>query len=150
MAKKLQRKVQVQVQRTAVGPSGGGGGDGSPGAMARRLGRGRVTPRSLAEFTNQLAVLLNAGIPIVKGLRILEGQLPPGGMKRMRSPRFAPIPDSVHEPVRKALAAQGVERLYEHQAEAWDAAARGEHLVVTTGTASFRWSAPAYRGGYRQ
>ena len=31
---------------------------------------------------------------------------------------------------------QGVEALYGHQAEAWEAAARGEHLVVTTGTAS--------------
>jgi type IV pilus assembly protein PilC len=81
MAKKLQRKVQVQVQR-AVAPAAGGGGEGSNGALSRRFGRGRVTARSLTEFTNQLAVLLNAGIPISKGLRILEGQLPPGGMKR--------------------------------------------------------------------
>jgi DEAD/DEAH box helicase domain-containing protein len=29
-----------------------------------------------------------------------------------------------------------VTALYEHQAEAWDAAARGEHVIVTTGTAS--------------
>ncbi len=29
-----------------------------------------------------------------------------------------------------------MDELYEHQAEAWEAAARGEHLVVTTGTAS--------------
>ena len=38
--------------------------------------------------------------------------------------------------MREALAAQGVDALYAHQAEAWDAAARGEHLIVTTGTAS--------------
>ena len=30
----------------------------------------------------------------------------------------------------------GVDSLYTHQAEAWEAAARGEHLIVTTGTAS--------------
>ena len=30
----------------------------------------------------------------------------------------------------------GVPELYAHQREAWEAAARGEHLVVTTGTAS--------------
>ena len=30
----------------------------------------------------------------------------------------------------------GVDSLYLHQRAAWDAAARGEHLVVTTGTAS--------------
>ena len=38
--------------------------------------------------------------------------------------------------MREALAAQGVDALYAHQAEAWDSAARGEHFVVTTGTAS--------------
>jgi DEAD/DEAH box helicase domain-containing protein len=38
--------------------------------------------------------------------------------------------------VREALARQGIEELYTHQAEAWDAAQRGEHVVVTTGTAS--------------
>src|SRR5262249_5166886 len=30
----------------------------------------------------------------------------------------------------------GVDRLYAHQREAWDAAARGAHVIVTTGTAS--------------
>ena len=35
--------------------------------------------------------------------------------------------------VREAI---GVPELYTHQRDAWDAAARGEHLVVTTGTAS--------------
>ena len=33
-------------------------------------------------------------------------------------------------------AAIGVDELYTHQRAAWDAAARGEHVVVTTGTAS--------------
>jgi len=50
-----------------------------------------------------------------------------------REPRFAPLPDAVHERVRDAI---GVERLYAHQRAAWDAAARGEHVTVTTGTAS--------------
>ena len=38
--------------------------------------------------------------------------------------------------MREALAAQGVDALYAHQAEAWESAARGEHFIVTTGTAS--------------
>jgi DEAD/DEAH box helicase domain-containing protein len=50
-----------------------------------------------------------------------------------REPRFAPLPDALHDRVRDAI---GVERLYEHQRAAWDAAARGEHVMVTTGTAS--------------
>ena len=49
---------------------------------------------------------------------------------------LAPLPEGLHPRVREALAAQGVDALYAHQAEAWDSAARGEHFVVTTGTAS--------------
>jgi len=49
---------------------------------------------------------------------------------------LAPLPEGLHPRVREALAAQGVEALYAHQAAAWESAARGEHFVVTTGTAS--------------
>jgi DEAD/DEAH box helicase domain-containing protein len=49
---------------------------------------------------------------------------------------LAPLPEALHPRVHEALAAQGVDALYAHQAEAWEAAARGEHFVVTTGTAS--------------
>jgi DEAD/DEAH box helicase domain-containing protein len=50
-----------------------------------------------------------------------------------RAARTAPIPDDLHPNVREALAVDG---LYTHQAVAWEAAARGEHVIVTTGTAS--------------
>jgi DEAD/DEAH box helicase domain-containing protein len=50
-----------------------------------------------------------------------------------RGARRAPIPDALHPEAREAL---GVAELYTHQAEAWEAAARGEHVIVTTGTAS--------------
>jgi len=53
-----------------------------------------------------------------------------------REARLAPLPEELHPRVRAALAAQGIESVYGHQAEAWEAAARGEHFVVTTGTAS--------------
>ena len=58
------------------------------------------------------------------------------GTEAAREPQTAPLPDELHPRVRNALAAQGIEELYTHQAEAWEAAARGEHLIVTTGTAS--------------
>ncbi len=45
-------------------------------------------------------------------------------------------PGSSHPAVADALAARGVTRLYAHQAETWEAVARGESVVVTTGTAS--------------
>jgi DEAD/DEAH box helicase domain-containing protein len=46
-----------------------------------------------------------------------------------RDPRLAALPGGLAFDV-------GVEALYAHQREAWDAAQRGEHLIVTTGTAS--------------
>jgi DEAD/DEAH box helicase domain-containing protein len=48
----------------------------------------------------------------------------------------SPFPDGLHPRVRDALEARGVDALYRHQAEAWAAAASGEHVIVTTGTAS--------------
>jgi DEAD/DEAH box helicase domain-containing protein len=53
-----------------------------------------------------------------------------------REPRTAPLPEALHPEVRAALARQGISELYAHQAQAWEAAERGEHLIVTTGTAS--------------
>src|SRR5881398_1428853 len=50
-----------------------------------------------------------------------------------REARFAPLPDELDPRVRDAIR---VPQLYAHQREAWDAAARGEHVLVTTGTAS--------------
>jgi DEAD/DEAH box helicase domain-containing protein len=50
-----------------------------------------------------------------------------------REAHFAPLPDELDANARQAI---GVERLYEHQRAAWEAAARGDHVLVTTGTAS--------------
>ncbi len=53
-----------------------------------------------------------------------------------RRGEYAPIPFDVPARLRAALAARGIERLYAHQAQAWEACARGEHLVIATPTAS--------------
>jgi DEAD/DEAH box helicase domain-containing protein len=50
-----------------------------------------------------------------------------------REARTAPLPPELDPRVRDAVA---VDSLYLHQLAAWEAAARGENLVVTTGTAS--------------
>jgi DEAD/DEAH box helicase domain-containing protein len=55
------------------------------------------------------------------------------GDEPARDARSAALPDGLHAKVRDAI---GVSALYTHQRAAWDAAARGEHLIVTTGTAS--------------
>jgi DEAD/DEAH box helicase domain-containing protein len=53
-----------------------------------------------------------------------------------RAARTEPFPPDLHPKVREALEGQGITELYVHQAEAWEAARRGENLLVTTGTAS--------------
>ena len=53
-----------------------------------------------------------------------------------RAARTEPLPPDLHPKVREALEQQGITELYVHQAEAWEAARRGENLIVTTGTAS--------------
>ena len=40
------------------------------------------------------------------------------GTEAAREPQTAPLPDELHPRVRDALAAQGIEELYTHQAEA--------------------------------
>jgi DEAD/DEAH box helicase domain-containing protein len=50
-----------------------------------------------------------------------------------RDSRDAPLPDELDA---RARAAIGVPSLYTHQRAAWGAAHRGDHLIVTTGTAS--------------
>jgi DEAD/DEAH box helicase domain-containing protein len=50
--------------------------------------------------------------------------------------RFAPLPSDLRPELSQALAARGVERLYSHQADAYNAVRKGRHLVVVTPTAS--------------
>src|SRR5690606_7238537 len=72
MPKKLQRKVAPK-NRAAVVPAGKAAGAG-PASRGGLLQSRRVTTK--------LPVLLDAGIPVTRCLRVLEGQLPPGAMKR--------------------------------------------------------------------
>lgn len=53
-----------------------------------------------------------------------------------RPARYADITAPIHPRLAERLAALSFERLYAHQAEAYDAASRGEDVVVVTGTAS--------------
>ncbi len=53
-----------------------------------------------------------------------------------RQPASVSLPNALHPRVLTALEARGVIRLFSHQAETFEAAARGEHVLVATGTAS--------------
>jgi len=54
-------------------------------AAARKKGRGlmigRVSSKQLTQFTRQMSTLQDAGLPILRSLRILEGQTKPGALK---------------------------------------------------------------------
>jgi DEAD/DEAH box helicase domain-containing protein len=50
-----------------------------------------------------------------------------------RGPRLVPVPETLDARVRARLPHDA---LFSHQAEAWEATQRGEHVIVTTGTAS--------------
>jgi len=58
------------------------------------------------------------------------------GLEPAREARSESLPDDLDPRVASALVGAGITSLYRHQAEAWEAARRGENVVVTTGTAS--------------
>jgi len=53
-----------------------------------------------------------------------------------RPAQWAPLPQGLHPGVERFLAGLGVSRLYRHQAEAIEAALRGDDVLITTGPAS--------------
>jgi len=57
------------------------GSDSGPRPAGKRKRGGRVKADLVTDFTVQLATLTEAGIPIVKSLTILEGQMRPGPFK---------------------------------------------------------------------
>jgi DEAD/DEAH box helicase domain-containing protein len=68
---------------------------------------------------------------------LLDGEeIAYSGAVPAREPTLEPLPDDLDPRVASSLVANGVTTLYRHQAEAWEAARRGENVVVTTGTAS--------------
>ena len=68
---------------------------------------------------------------------LLEGEeIAYAGVEPSREATVEPLPDALDPRLTSALVASGVTGLYRHQAEAWEAARRGENVVVTTGTAS--------------
>jgi DEAD/DEAH box helicase domain-containing protein len=68
---------------------------------------------------------------------LLEGEeIAYHGLEPPREARTEPLPDDLDPRVASSLVATGVTSLFRHQAETWEAARRGENVVVTTGTAS--------------
>jgi type IV pilus assembly protein PilC len=76
-------KVTEKGQKRGRGPkaeTGGGGGGGARGGRPTRA-VGKVKSKYLTQFTRQLATLQDAGLPILRSLRILENQQKPGPLR---------------------------------------------------------------------
>ena len=86
-----------------------------------------ATGLAVATGSSTLAAKLEAKYPgRITGSLVQAGQ---GG-------EYAPFPGDLPEPLVRALRVRGIERLYSHQARAWEATQAGRHLVVATPTAS--------------
>jgi DEAD/DEAH box helicase domain-containing protein len=53
-----------------------------------------------------------------------------------RAADLSPLPPELPPPLLAALKKNGIQALYSHQSEAWEAVQRGENIVLATGTAS--------------
>jgi type IV pilus assembly protein PilC len=75
MAKKIRRTTAAPQPQRAGARTGGG--------SAKPAGKrgGRIPGQLITDFTIQLSTLSEAGIPVVKSLSILEGQMKPGPFK---------------------------------------------------------------------
>ncbi|MGQ9615773.1 MAG: DEAD/DEAH box helicase [Spirochaetota bacterium] len=58
------------------------------------------------------------------------------GMRKGTEPRYRPIPDGLYPVLKNYLKEVGIEKLYTHQAEAYEAVSAGRDIVLTTPTAS--------------
>src|SRR5712692_5602289 len=98
-------------------------GSGSTGVISARKGT-PVTPG----YHRQMAVRAALWDDLLEGEEVAHVEtIAPA------DPRTTPLPDGLEPRLRDALP---FETLYAHQREAFDAAARGEHLILATGTAS--------------
>jgi DEAD/DEAH box helicase domain-containing protein len=100
-------------------------------AAARARGVRRVVHYSMRLASDFVATVAAAWDELLSGEELAYVTEVPA-----REARLVPIPDALSPRVQEALSAQGLTGLYSHQAEAFESASRGEHLVIATGTAS--------------
>lgn len=138
MAKKIKRTAP------AAGPVPRGGPVAAP---ARRRRGGRVPAQVVTDFTIQLSTLTEAGIPIVRSLSILEGQMRPGPFKGVLSELVEDV--SGGTPLSEAMGKHErvFDTLYSSMVRAGEAG--GVLDRVLTRLAAFREKAAAIRATVR-
>jgi len=83
--------VPTDVSRAESGSSGSGSASASDAtaddegeeqqSLFSRLTMGGVSEKELTQFTSQLSTLIDAGLPIVRSLKVLSGQMSPSTLK---------------------------------------------------------------------
>src|SRR6476620_4705284 len=72
----------TKLTATAAGKGGGGGKKKKKAGKSRKTFTiGGVSTKALTVFTRQLSTLQDAGLPVLRSLRILEKQMKPGVLK---------------------------------------------------------------------
>src|SRR5210317_1045222 len=85
----------------------------------------------VVEINTDPAGVLAANLREEHGARITGELVVPA-----KAGQFAPLPAGLDARLVAALAGRGIDRLYTHQASAWDSVQAGRHSVVVTPTAS--------------
>ena len=73
--------TKIKPKTAKRGDKGGSAGDGAGPAARKRRAVGAVPAKLLTQFTRQLSTLVDAGLPILRALRILEQQQKPGMLR---------------------------------------------------------------------
>ena len=75
------RQMGYFVTKLSVKKARGAAGDKKKGGRQKSFALGGVKSKVLCTFTRQLSILQDAGLPILRSLRILESQSKPGALK---------------------------------------------------------------------
>ncbi len=90
-------------------------------------------PRGAPRY-REASIGIAVSVDVLRFEGLLEGEeVAHLAVEVARPGRHAPLPAELEPEVRKAI---GVVELYAHQRAVWEAVRRGEHVMVTTGTAS--------------
>ncbi len=119
-------------------------GAAAPPRTKKRKGRVRVSTKALTQFTTQLSTLQDAGLPIVRSLKILEGQMDRGPFKSV----MADVTEDVESgsPLSEAMAKHPsvFDNLYANMVKAGEAG--GVLDVILSRLASFMEKSQRLKG----
>ena len=80
------RQMGYFVTKISAKRSGAAAADRARGKRRKSIAIGGASSKVITAFTRQLSILQDAGLPILRSLKILEGQMPGGRLKNSLMP----------------------------------------------------------------